>query len=155
MKNLKLFIPILLITVFILGCEEEISNQMSVDFPQNYDIEYEIRQVMQYDPMNINGIDVSEKLAFFSTIRFTLHYNEGKITNLTYSNGEAPFSPFGFDAESQIEAECELDTDVMPNELRIKGTDNVVAYFRNGEFTMPFQLDCNSISYRYTFVNID
>ena len=155
MKNYKLFFPILLIIFFFIGCEEEISNKMSADFPQDYDIEYEIRQVMQYDPMNINGIDISEKLDFFSTVKFTLHFNGGKITNLTYSNGEVPFSPFGFEADSQIEAECELDYDVMPNELRIKGTDNVVAYYQNGEFIMPFQLDCGSISYKYTFVDVN
>lgn len=155
MKTYKFLIPILILTLSLVGCEEEISNQMSTDFPQNYDVEYEIRQVMQYDPMNINGLDISDKVPFFSTIRFTLHYNEGKITHLTYTNGEVPFSPFGFDAEPQIEAECELDYDVMPNELRIKGTDNVVAYFQNGEFIMPFQLDCSTISYKYTFTNID
>lgn len=155
MKNLKIFIPLLLVTLFHYSCKEEISNQMTDDYPQNYDIEYQIRQVMQYDPMNINGIDVSGKLDFFNTIRFTLHYNDGKITHLSYSNGEVPFSPFGFTTESLTETECELDTDVMPNELRIKGTDNVVAYFQNGEFVMPFQLDCSELSYRYTFANID
>ncbi|MFV0591016.1 MAG: hypothetical protein ACK5M7_06500 [Draconibacterium sp.] len=155
MKNYKLFIPILLIVFFFFGCDDEISNQMSGDLPQDYDIEYEIRQVMQYDPMNINGIDISKKLDFFSTVRFTLHYNGGKITSLSYSNGEVPFSPFGFGTDLQTETECELDYDVMPNELRIKGTDNVVAYFQNGEFIMPFRLDCGTLSYKYTFANID
>lgn len=155
MKNHKLFISILLITFSFLGCEEEISNQMTEDYPQNYDIDYGIRQVLQYDPMNINGIDISEKLDFFNSIRFTLHYNDGKITNLTYSNGKVPFSPFNFEADSEFEGECELDYDVMPNELRIRGTDKVVAYYQNGEFIMPFQLDCSSINYKYTFTNID
>jgi len=155
MKNYKLYIPTLLIALFFFGCEEEISNQMSADFPQDYDIEYEIRQVMQYDPLNINGIDISEKLDFFSTVRFTLNYTGGEITSLSYSNGDVPFSPFGFEADSQIDAECELNYDVLPNELRIKGTENVVAYFQNGEFIMPFQLDCGSISYRFTFADVE
>lgn len=155
MKNYKSFILLLLMAVSFFGCEEEISNQMSTDYPQNYDIEYKLRQVMQYDPMNINGINVVSKLEFFSSVRFTLHYNNGEITSLSYNNGSVPFSPFGFEADSQIEADCELDYNVMPYELRIKGTDKVIAYFQNGEFTMPFKLDCSSISYKYTFVNVD
>lgn len=155
MKNYKSFILLLLIAVSFFGCEEEISNQMSSDFPKNYDIEYKLRQVVQYDPMNINGINISGKLAFFSTVRFTLHYKDGKITSLSYTNGDVPFSPFGFKADSKIEADCELDYSVMPYELRIKGTDKVIAYFQNGEFIMPFQLDCSSISYKYTFVNVE
>ena len=37
---------------------------------------------------------------------------------------------------------------------RIKGTDNVVAYFQNGEFSVPFQLDCEELNYKYTFKEI-
>ncbi len=156
MKNYKILITILFLLTFTFwGCEEEISNQMSTDYPQNFDIEYGIRQVLQYDPMNINGIDVADKLDFFSTIRFTLHYNDGKITSATYSNGTAPFLPFNFETNSDFEVDCEMDYDIMPNELRIKGTDNVIAYFKNGEFIMPFQLDCSSLSYKYTFANIE
>ena len=46
------------------------------------------------------------------------------------------------------------DTEALPNELRIKGTDNVVAYFQNGEFSVPFQLDCEELNYKYTFKEI-
>jgi hypothetical protein len=155
MKNYKLFIPIVVITLSLFGCIEEISNQMSVGYPQNYDIEYGLRQVVQYDPMNINGIDVSKKLDFFSALRFTLQYTDGKLTKVTYSNGEVPFSPFSFETESNFETECELDYDIMPNELRVKGTENVIAYFQNGEFIMPFQLDCGSLNYKYTFTNLN
>lgn len=150
---LKLSILVMILSLF--SCEDEISNKMSTDYPQNYDITYQLRQVLQYDPMNINGIDVSKKLAFFNTLRFTLQYNEGKLTKVKYSNGLVPFSPFNFDTESDFEADCELDTEVFPNELRISGTENVIAYYQNGEFIMPFQLDCSSISYKYTFVNME
>ena len=155
MKNNILILSTILIVFSLFGCDEEISNKMSSDYPQNYDITYELRQVLQYDPMNINGIDISKKLDFFGTLRFTLHYDEGKLTNLTYSNGDVPISPFSFDAESEFAVDCELDYDVLPNELRISGTDNVVAYYQNGEFVMPFQLDCSSVSYKYTFVNVE
>jgi len=156
MKNLKLLLIALLFIAFAGGgCENKVSNQMEGDYPQNYDVNYQIRQVLQYDPMNINGIDVSKKLTFFSSIRFTLHYNEGKITHLTYSNGTAPFSPFTFNANPEYnKVECELNYDALPHELRLKGTANVIAYFQNGEFTMPFQLGCGSINYKYTFTNV-
>lgn len=143
-----------LLTVLFLGCEEDIVNQMSDNYPQTYDIDYEIRQVMQYDPVNITGLNISNKLSLFETIRFSLHYEGGKLTHFTYSNGDAPFSPFSFEFDEGTELACELDYDVMPNELRIKGTDNVIAYFQNGEFTMPFQLDCSSVSYKYTFKSV-
>ena len=155
MKSNMLKVSIILMILSLFGCDEEISNKMSTDYPQNYNITYQLRQVLQYDPMNINGIDVSKKLAFFNSLRFTLQYNEGKLTKLKYSNGLVPFSPFSFDAESEFEADCELDYNVFPNELRIRGTNKVVAYYQNGEFIMPFQLDCSSISYKYTFVNIE
>ncbi len=156
MKSNKLIISILLMMVISLfGCDEELSNKMTNDYPQNSDITYKLRQVLQYDPMNINGIDVSKKLDFFSTVRFTLHYNEGKITKITYTNGDVPFSPFNFEADSELEVDCVLNYDVNPNELRILDTNKVIAYYQNGEFIMPFQLDCSSISYKYTFVNVE
>ena len=155
MKNNKLIIAILLVIASFFGCDEEVSNQMITDYPQDFVIEYGLRQVIQYDPMNINGIDVLKKLNFFSTLRFTIQYEGGKITKVTYSNGDVPFSPFSFDAEASFEADAELDYDVFPNELRVRGTDNVIAYFQNGEFIMPFHLDCGSINYRYTFTNVE
>jgi len=154
MKSFKILMTLSLFALLFVGCEDEIVNRMSDDYPQDYDIEYGIRQVLQYDPVNIKGIDVAGKLSFFNDIRFSLHYNDGKITHFTYSNGDAPFSPFDFEIAEGVKIECEMNYDIMPNELRIKGTNNVVAYFQNGEFTMPFQLDCGSISYRYTFKSV-
>ena len=51
-----------------------------------------------------------------------------------------PFSPYNFEIpEGRID--CYLDTEALPNELRITGTENVIAYYQNGEFSIPFQLD--------------
>ncbi len=152
----KIWIFSVILTFFSLsGCEDDLSNKMTDDYPQNYDITYELRQVLQYDPMHISGIDISKKLDFFKTVKFTLHYNDSKLTRLTYSNGNVPFSPFSFEGNPDVEADCELDYSVSPNELRVSGTDKVIAYYQNGEFIMPFQLDCSSISYKYTFVNVE
>jgi len=153
MKNKIIFMLFAIIFPFA-SCEVDNSTIMSEDYPQNYKIVYGLRQVLEYDPMNISGIDISKKMDFFSSVKLTLFYNDGKLTHLTYSNGKVPFSPFAFETNGEIDEDCELDYNKVPNELRIRGTDKVIAYFINGEFVMPFQLDCSSISYKYTFVNI-
>ena len=75
------------------------------------------------------------------------------MTHLEFANGEVPFAPFAFELPEGV-VECEFDTDALPNELRIKGTDHVIAYFQNGEFSIPFQLDSKQLSYKYTFKEI-
>ncbi|MDR2911900.1 MAG: hypothetical protein LBV38_01155 [Alistipes sp.] len=137
----------------LAGCND-CSDRMTDDYPANYDVHYGLRQVVQYDPMNIDGIDVGPKLDFFSTLRFTIHYTDGAISAASFTNGDIPFSPFGFDVP-EGRFECEFDDFAIPNELRIAGTDNVIAYFQNGEFSIPFQLDHSSISYKYTFKGVE
>ncbi|MDS1032831.1 hypothetical protein RDV77_09450 [Porphyromonadaceae sp. NP-X] len=154
MRKKILLLLVVLATFSFFSCTEDVSNQMSSDYPTDYDINYELRQVLQYDPMNIDGIDIVSKLDFFKTLRFTLHYENGKITKVKFNNGSVPFSPFNFTTTNEFEVECELDYDVFPNELRVRNTDHVIAYFENGEFVMPFQLECGSLSYKYTFKNI-
>lgn len=146
------FISLLAAACAFVSCEE-VSDKMSSDFPSDYTINYGLRQVLQYDPMNINGIDVVDKFDFFSTLRFRIEVHDGKMTHLEFSNGEVPFSPFAFEVPDGV-VECEFDTDALPNELRIKGTGNVIAYFQNGEFSIPFQLDSKQLSYKYTFKEI-
>ena len=96
---------------------------------------------------------MAEKFDFFGTLRFTIHVKDNRMASLEFSNGDVPFSPYAFEIPSG-EVECYLDTETLPNELRIKGTDNVVAYFQNGEFSVPFQLDCEELNYKYTFKEI-
>ena len=38
---------------------EELSDKMSSDFPSDYTINYGLRQVLEYDPMNIMEVDLS------------------------------------------------------------------------------------------------
>ena len=83
-----------------------------VRFPSDYTINYGLRQVLEYDPMNINGIDVVDKFDFFSTLRFTIEVHDGKMTHLEFSNGEVPFSPFAFEVPDGV-VECEFDTDAL------------------------------------------
>lgn len=152
-KTFRIFYLTAFVFLFFVSCDNQLSNEMTTNPKKDYEINYKLRQVLQYDPMNINGINIVNKLDFFPSLKLTLYYKDGKLTNLSYDNGEVPFSPFNFEAEQKFEAECELDYEALPNELRIKGTNKVVAYFRNGEFSMPFKLDCELLDYKYTFTN--
>jgi hypothetical protein len=135
------------------SCEDTDRLKMISDYPADYEITYGIRQVMQYDEVNINGIDLAAKLPFFETFKLTISYTDSKISAVTLSNGDVPFSPYDFDIPTGKTA-CYLDTDVLPHELRIAGTNNVIAYFQNGEFSIPFRLKCQALDYKYTFKSV-
>lgn len=154
MKKNTLIFAIVSLLFSLSGCNTDDRVKMSDDYPVDGDINYGIRQVMQYDEVNINGIDVASKFPFFETLRLTIHYTDSKISGVTFSNGEVPFSPYNFEVPSG-KVDCYLDTDALPNELRITGTDHVIAYYQNGEFSVPFKLDCPSLDYKYTFKSIN
>lgn len=135
-----------------LGSCGDTPNEMTDNYPTDYDVVYGLRQVLQYDPMNIDGINIVDKLGFFSSLRFTIHFEESKVAGVTFSNGEVPFSAFGF-AVPEGRFDCVLDTDVIPNVLRT--TDGkTIAQFTNGEFSIPFRLDHSTVSYKYTFKSV-
>ncbi|MCM1502672.1 MAG: hypothetical protein NC115_08430 [Bacteroidales bacterium] len=130
-----------------------VSNQMDPGMPSDGDIVYTLRQVLEYDPVNVNGIDVCPYFDFFSTLRFTIQVRDGKMSYLQYTDGDIPFSPFSFGTGDGF-VECRLDMDVLPYALKLVETGETVAYFRNGEFYIPFQLDCKDLSYEYRFREI-
>ena len=152
-KNVFIF-TVISVLLSLSGCDTNARLEIDPNYPADYDIQYGIRQVMQYDEVNINGIDIAEKLPFFETFRLTIHYTDSKISGVTFSNGDIPFSPYDF-AVPAGKIDCYLDTDALPNELRITGTKNVIAYFQSGEFSIPFMLDCQSLSYKYTFKSVN
>jgi len=152
-KNELIFIIVSVILSFS-GCNTTDRLMMDKDYPADGDITYGIRQVMQYDEVNINGIDIASKLPFFETFRLTIHYTDSKISGVTFSNGDVPFSPYNFEVPAG-KIDCFLDTDARPNELRITGTKNVIAYFQSGEFSIPFKLDCSGLNYKYTFKSVN
>jgi hypothetical protein len=154
MKKQVLIFTIVSVLFSLSSCDNADRLTMSSDYPTDYDITYGIRQVMQYDEVNINGIDLATKLPFFETFKLIIHYTDNKISAVTLSNGDIPFSPYNFDIPSGKTA-CYLDTNVLPNELRITGTNNVIAYFQNGEFSVPFKLNCSALDYKYTFKSVN
>jgi hypothetical protein len=153
MKKYVLIFAIVSVLFSFLRCDNTDRLIMTSDYPADYDITYGIRQVMQYDEVNINGIDLAAKLPFFETFRLTIHYADSKVSAVTLSNGNIPFSPYDFDIPAGKTA-CYLDTEALPNALRIAGTDHVIAYFQNGEFSIPFKLDCSALDYKYTFKSV-
>lgn len=153
MKNINLLIIAAAFFLFSFAGCRPVSNQMDPGMPSDGEITYTLRQVIEYDPVNVNGIDVSPYFGFFNTLRFTIYVRDGKMTYLQYTDGDIPFSPFAFDMEEGL-VECMFDTEVLPYALKLKGSGETVAYFRNGEFYIPFQLDCKDLSYEYRFREI-
>ncbi len=153
MKKYLLIFAVASLLLPLSGCGDSYTNKMTDDDPADYDIVYGLRQVVQYDPMNINGINIVSKFDFFSTYRLTLHYTDRKISAVTYSDGDVPFSPYDFTVpDGQVPAY--LDMDVSPYALRLTATGDVIAYFVNGEFSVTFQLDSPQLSYKYTFKKV-
>lgn len=153
MKRYVFIFTVVSVLFSFMGCEDDNRSRMSADYPADYDIHYDLGHVYQYDEVNVNGIDVVAKFPFFETFKLTIHYTDSKISGVTFTNGDVPFSVYNFDVPAG-KVDAYLDTDVLPNELRIAGTTNVIAYFQNGEFQVPFKLDCPSLDYKYTFKSV-
>lgn len=149
MKRYVWLLAALSFLMSFISCEQ-IQSTADPNYDDNATIEWRIREVMQYDPININGIDLVNEFDFFKSFSFKLYRTDGKFSALEFNNGDIPFMPFGFAVPSG-KVECYLSTDVSPYELRLKDSDKVVAYFKNGEFYIPFQLDCIELSYQYKF----
>ena len=47
-----------------------------------------------------------------------------------------------------------LDSNVIPNGLRVKGSDTVIATFEPDGFTTQFQLDSKLLTYKYKFKSL-
>ena len=65
MRKYALIFTVISALLSLSSCEDNSRTEMSSDYPADYDIEYGIRQVMQYDEVNINGIDLAAKFSFF------------------------------------------------------------------------------------------
>lgn len=68
MKKNTLILVIVSLLFSLSGCNTDDRVKMSDNYPVDGDINYGIRQVMQYDEVNINGIDVASKFPFFETL---------------------------------------------------------------------------------------
>lgn len=145
-----IFIIILVLTLSMFSCEDR-NGEMTDNYPQDYQLNYRISKVIQYDPINISGLDIADEFDFFNMIEFDIEYTGGKISSVSYNNGTVPFKPFAFDMTSGQKYACEFDGTSSPNRLILSETGEVIATFDGGEFIMEFGLDCSSVQYKYTF----
>jgi hypothetical protein len=143
MKKYVLIFAIAAVLFPFSSCNDTDLPAINADYPADFDVTYGIGQVM------INGTDVAGKFSFFDTFRLTAHYTDSKISAVTLSNGDIPFSPYDFEIPDG-KAACYLDTGALPYKLCVAGTDHVIAYFQNGECSIPFKLDCQELDYEYT-----
>lgn len=153
MRKYVLIVTVVSVLLVLVSCEDDNRTKISSDYPSDFDINYGLFHVYQYDEVNINGIDLASKFDFFNTFRLTLHYTDNKISAVTFDNGDVPFSPYSYEIPSG-KVDAYLNTNVLPNELRLTGSEKVIAYYVNGEFSIPFKLDCPSLDYKYTFKSI-
>ena len=110
------------------------------------------RQVLLCSPDNTNGLDISGKLDYFSPLRMTLNVSP-LATTVTFDNVDIPFVPFP-EALSEGPIQCVLDSNVIPNVLRVKGSHTVIATFDADGFTTQFQLDSKLLTYKYKFKSL-
>ena len=58
MKKYKYLLVMLSVMFLIAGCDAEDRSIISPDYPTDYEINYGLFHVYQYDEVNINGIDL-------------------------------------------------------------------------------------------------
>ena len=113
-----------------------------------------IFKVLQFDDVNVSGIDILPYFDFFNTFRLTLTYKDGKISSMSMDNGDVPFSrKYGFEIPSQT-VDVYFDNTVHPNAIRRTDSKEILATFNKGVLVMNFKLDCATVSYRYMFTGV-
>ena len=70
MKNINLLIIAAAFFLFSFAGCRPVSNQMDPGMPSDGEITYTLRQVIEYDPVNVNGIDVSPYFRIFQYAPF-------------------------------------------------------------------------------------
>lgn len=165
MKKYAIILAAALLAGTFAGCEDEATlPYIPVEKPDDttppdgkdpatHTVTYRLDKVLLCAPENTNGTNIIGKFNFFASMRMTLSVSPTKTT-LVLDNGEIPFYPFSEKLPAG-EIECELDTNVSPNVLRIKGSETEIATFENDGFTISFQLDCKSLTYKYKFRSLN
>ena len=131
------------------SCVEVMPKNTEFDSPNTgtYDYTFVLNKALEIDPLNTTGIDLMPYLDWFSSFQFKVYVVDGKYTACEIDNGNIPFSPYTF-AIPQGKVNCKFDTSSSPWTLKLDSGD-VVAVYKQGQFMIPFQLDCADISYEY------
>ena len=150
MKKYAIILTAALFVCAFSGCDEETTlPYIPVD---TYTVTYRLDKVLLCAPENPNGTDIYGKLDYFPSLRMTLNVSP-LATTVTFDNGDIPFVPFP-EALSEGPIQCVLDSNVIPNGLRVKGSDTVIATFEQDGFTTQFQLDSKLLTYKYKFKSL-
>jgi len=110
---------------------------------------FALKSVLEYDPFNPTGIDVTKEFEEFETLRLTIYYENGSIANVKFDNGDIPFSPVPF-ALPEGKVPCTYDNGAYPPVLRLS-TGEAFVQMINNEPVFLFSLDYNMIKYEYKF----
>ncbi len=111
---------------------------------------YYLWKALQIDDVNVNGIDIKPYFDWFDTFELQIRRENGKICGIKMNNGSIPHDKYGFNLPTE-EVQCYFDNSVQPNAIRRTSDDQIVAVFRKGVICMEFQLDCQTVSYRFMF----
>ena len=158
MKRINIFRIglICILAAFVTSCYSVHLQDVTADedYDGNRTSTFRIYKVLQFDDVNVNGIDILPYFDFFNSFSLSLTYKDGEISRMSMSNGDIPFSKkYGFDIPSG-EVEVYFDGSVLPNAIRRSDNNEILATFNKGVLVMNFQLDCASVSYRYMFTGV-
>lgn len=152
MKRSIAWLSSLVVSLFAFSACVEVVPQNTVAETQNlgdYEYTFTLHKVLEIDPLNTTGIDLTPYLDWFSTFSIKVYVEDGQYVACEVNNGQVPFSPYSYSIPSGKQ-ECTLDTTESPWTLKLK-SGQVVATYRQGQFYIPFQLDCADITYEYWF----
>lgn len=155
MKRKLLVLTIASVLFALAGCQDKGDRYPAIDDPETPvgpkgdAAVYTIKQLLQCDPANPQGINIADKFDFFEGLKLKLWFTDGEAHTMEFTNGDRiPFYPFDFEVPAG-KIECVLDETAEPAELRIKATDQLIAVKENGALTISFHLDSKLITYKY------
>lgn len=152
MKRSLIWLSSLVASLFMLSaCVEVVPQNTVAETPNigDYEYTYTLHRVLEIDPLNTTGIDLLPHLDWFKSFSVKVYVEDGQYVACEIDNGGVPFSPYTFPIPSG-KVQCSLDTDHLPWTLRLS-TGEAVATYKQGQFCIPFQLDCADIRYEYWF----
>lgn len=156
MKRIILFIASAVLALSFASCERVAPSDSQLKPDESLPdrtTTFALSSVLEKDPMNTAGVEVVDKLKFFSTYRMLLTYTDGEISDIEFQQ-ELPFSTYSFDIPTGKQA-CYYDTSRVPFTIRLKSTDDVVATYSVGEFLVSFNLGCEEVSYEFHFKKVE
>lgn len=158
MRNkLHIFLGMILAAALCTGCVQTLNlhdTAADPNYEPNKTSHYYLWKALQIDDVNVNGIDIKPYFDWFDTFELQIRRENGKICGIKMNNGNIPHDKYGFNLPTD-EVECYFDNSVSPNAIRRTSDNQIVAVFRKGVICMEFQLDCQTVSYRFMFSGIN